>query len=312
MTVFAGHYGQLELKRFADTNALNLNISKSDLDVSRKRFTLSDKNFLDIQNGTITTGDRVSITTEDSRGLPFRLFTNLENTEFIDNPKVSNGYLPIEFFANVDAMGAIRMYRSFADAIANSGENYLAIPLTVANGSEPWSVSVNLLPGAFNSVGKVLGFEISTERETVDTTSLGDAFRGFSNSGISGSGKVDCLFDFKNFESEEVPLAIAQLVQKIEIGSRFLGRFYLLEPSGDPPPGFSIFDGVFYELNGLFVRSSFVIRADLIAECSFDFITSGEFILQAGATPVPITTEDDVNIVNETTLEDLGVLNETD
>ena len=312
MTVFAGHYGDLELKRFADTRILNFNITRADLDVGRKRFAFSDKNFLDIRKGTITTGDRIRVTTSDSRGLPFRLYTNVSNTEFQDNPTESNGYLPVEFFANVDSMGAIRMYRTFADAIANTGDKYLAVPISTPSGSDPWKVDVSILPGTFNAVGKVLGFEISTERETVDTTSLGDAFRGFTHSGISGSGKVDCLFDFKDVDGEEVPLAIAQFVQKIEIGSKFVGRFYLLEPSQDPPPGFTSDDGVFYEVNGIFVRSSLVIRADLIAECSFDFITSGEFILQAGATPVAITTEDDVKLGNETTLEDLGVLNETD
>jgi hypothetical protein len=54
------------------------------------------------------------------------------------------------------------------------------------------------------------------------------------------------------------------------------------------------------------------MRADQIAECSFDFITAGEFKLRSGDSPVDLTTEGDVSIGNESTLEELGVLQEDD
>jgi hypothetical protein len=310
VTVFAGHYGSIELKRLGEANPFNLYISAEDLDVARKRFTLSESNGLDLPFGTITTGDRVRLTTADSRGLPFRLYTNAANTTFIDNP--AGGNVPIEFFANVDAMGAIRMYRTFADASLNSGSQYLAIPLSKSLSSGKWNVSMTLLPGSFNEVGRVQGFTLSTERETADTTSLGDKYKHFSASAISGSGSVDCLFDLRNVGAEELPLAIAQIIQKIEIGSRFAGKFYILEPFGSQPLGYAATEGVFYQVEGMFVRSSMTVRADQIVECSFDFITSGEFLLRAGDNPVAITTEDNVSIGNDATLDELGVLIESD
>jgi len=309
MTVFAGHYGSLDLKRLADTRVLNLQITAEDINDLRKRFAISDRRGLDLPQGTITTGDRVQISTNDARGLPFRLYTNPENTTYVDNP--TGDYLPIEFFANVDAMGAIRMYRTFAGALSNSDEEYLAVPLPVSPSDPTWDVQVATLPGAYHQVGRVQGFTFSTERESVDTTTLGDNYRGFSHAAISGSGSVDCLFDFQNVDGNEVPFAIAELIQKIEIGSRFQGKFYILEPSGDQPKGFNSTEGVYYEVNGMFVRSSMTVRADQIVECSFDFITSGQFFLRAGDNPISIATEDDVNIGNETTLEDLGVLRES-
>jgi hypothetical protein len=54
------------------------------------------------------------------------------------------------------------------------------------------------------------------------------------------------------------------------------------------------------------------MRADQIAECSFDFITAGEFKLRSGDSPIDLTTEGDVSIGNESTLEELGVLQEDD
>lgn len=77
MTVFAGHYGSVELKRVGDSHVLDLEITKSDLYVSRKRFALGMANSLDLPFGTITTGDRIRISTQDARGLPFRSIQTL-------------------------------------------------------------------------------------------------------------------------------------------------------------------------------------------------------------------------------------------
>ena len=307
MTVFAGHYGNIAFKRLGDDKSLSLFISKQDIDQPRKRIALSNENGLDLSFGTITTGDRVRIATKDVRGLPFRLYRNAANTTYVDNPKE-----PIEFFANVDAMGAIRMYRTFNGAMSNSGLEFMAVPLTPAADSVPWSVNVTLLPGNFNSLGRIQGFTLSTERENVDISVLGDKYKHFLPSAISGSGSVDCLFDLNQVASEELPLAIAQLIQKIEIGSRFEGKFYLLEPFGAQPVGYASSIGVYYQAEGLFIRSSMTVRADQIVECSFDFVTSGEFILRTGENPVALTTENNVSIGNDATLDELGVLVESD
>jgi hypothetical protein len=307
MTVFAGHYGSIELKRVGDSHALDLEIAKSDLYVSRQRFSLGTATGLDLPFGTITTGDRIRISAKDDRGLPFRFYKNADNTQYIDNPNASIG--PLEFFANVDTLGAIRMYRTFTDAIANPGVRYLAVPLNQTS-TVPWQVRVNLLPGSFNQLGQVTGFTLSTERETVDTTALGGKYRDFTSSAISGGGTLDCLFSFKNVIGEEIPLALSQLIQKIEVGSRFQGKFYILEPGNPQPPGYLTNEGVFYEVNGIFTKSAMTVEADQIAECSFDFLTAGEFKLRAGDSPVDLRTENNVSIGKESTLEELGVIEE--
>lgn len=310
MTVFAGHHGSIEFKRVGGAHQFNLQINPADIVYTRKRFTLSTLQGLDLDFGTITTGDRIRINGTSSRGLPFRFYTNAANTTYIDDPGASVG--PLEFFANVDAMGAIRMYRNFGDAIANPDARYLAVPLNKSEGDAPWPVTVDLLPGAYNTLGEVQGFTISTDREAIDTTALGEKFRGFSASAITGNGSVDCLFSFKNMDNEEIPLALAELIQKVEVGSRFEGKFYILEPGPPQPPGYTAFEGVYYELQGILSRSAFTMRADQIAECSFDFITAGEFKLRSGDSPVDLATEDNVSIGNESTLEELGVLQEDD
>ena len=310
MTVFVGHYGEIELRRIGSSNTLDLNISTSDLSFGRKRFTLGTEQGQDIPFGTITTGDRIKISTSDARGLPFRFYKNAANTVYIDDPGA--GVLPLEFYANVDTLGAIRMYRNFADAIANPGARYLAVPLEKASSSPSWQVKVNLLPGSYNTLGQVEGFQISTDRETVDTTALGNKYKDFSSSSISGSGSVDCLFSFKNVSGQEIPLALSQLIQKIEIGSKFAGKFYILKPGLPQPPGYTENEGVYYEVNGILTKSALTLRADELVECSFDFITSGEFNLRAGSAPIKLLTENDVSISEEATLDELGVLKETD
>jgi hypothetical protein len=310
MTVFAGHYGRIQFKRIGSSEAIDCSINSSDLDVARKRFTLGVQGGADLPFGTITTGDRVRITSADSRGLPFRWYRDVSNTSYVDNPGA--GILPLEFYANVDRMGAIRMYRSFADALSNPGVRYAAVPLAKASGSLPWRTTINLLPGSFNRLGLVQGFQITTDRESVDVTALGSKYKQFSASAISGSGSVDCLFEFKNLTGEEIPIALSQLIQKVEVGSKFFGRFYLLEPGTPQPPGYTITEGVYYEVDGMLTSSALTVRADQVVECSFDFITSGEFALRVGEGPVELTTENNVSIGNESTLEQLGVLMETD
>ena len=310
MTVFAGHYGSIELKRKGGPFVLDLSIVRQDIDFNRKRFSLSSRGGGEIPFGSITTGDRIRIETKDSRGFPFRFFRNAANTSFVDFPKQDIG--PLEFFANVDAMGAIRMYRNFAAALANPNNNYLAVPLEIAAGEPPWDVTVILMPGNYNTLGRVQSFTLSTERENVDTTSLGDRFRGFSASAISGSGTVDCLFEFKNFTGQEISAALAELIQKVEIGSKFDGKFYLLRPGPPQPPGYTINEGAFYEVEGMLVRSGVTVTADQIVECSFDFVTTGEFVFRTGVSPIEIVTEAGVRIGNDSNLEDLGLLQELD
>lgn len=306
MTVFAGHYGQIEIKRIGGDEALQLRLSPENIATGRKRFSLGTKDGFDLPSGTINTGDRVRLTTQDSRGLPFRLFTNAANTTYIDNPAAAN--LPIEFFANIDAMGAMRMYRSFSDAINNSGSGFIAQPLSVSASEAPWDVTVNLVAGAFHKVGQVQGFTFSTDRESTDVTALGEQFRNFSQSAISGSGTVDCLFSFKNLNDEEIPLALCELVQKIEIGARFTGKFYLLEPRANQIPGYSTFEGVWYEVNGIMTRAGINVRSDQIVECSFDFISAGAFALRSGIAPQELITEGGVRIGNDSDLAELGLL----
>jgi hypothetical protein len=309
MTVFAGHYGAIELQRIGSGNALNLLISPENIDTGRKRIAFSTPEGKDIEFGLITTGDRLRITTSDARGLPLRLYTNAANTSYIDNP--SGGVLPLEFFANVDAMGQIRMYRTFKDAMANSGASYLAIPLAQSSSAAPWSIKVTQITGDYNFLGAVEGFTINTERNSVDTTALGDQYQNFQAAQINGSGSVDCKFDFKNINAEEMPIALCQLIQKIEIGSLFKGKFYLLEPGSPQPAGYTVSEGVYYELNGIMTKAGVEVRADQIVECSFDFVVNGEFKLRAGAGATDLVTEDNVSIGKESTLDQLGVLQES-
>jgi hypothetical protein len=306
MTVFAGHYGQVELKRVGGGGSINARISPANLLVSRKRINIGDPDGIDLPNGTITTGDRIRLTTSDSRGLPLRLYTNAANTTYIDNPGA--GVLPIEFFANVDAMGAIRMYRSFSDAINNPGVRFLAVPLSVSALAAPWQVDMSIVEGGFHKLGQVKGFTFSTDRDSTEITSLGERFKNFAQSGISGSGTVDCLFSFKNLNDEEIPLALCELVQKIEAGAKFAGKFYLLEPRVQQIPGYATNEGVWYEVNGIMTRAGITVQSDQIVECSFDFISAGAFALKSGVTPVEITTEADVRIGTDADLTELGLL----
>ena len=95
----------------------------------------------------------------------------------------------VKKFIHVDELDGIFLYDSFAHAVNGGTTN--ATALAVPSNSIPIEVTVE------NSVSRVLaqvnGFELNTERETVDTTALSEEFRSRINTLISGSGRMSCV-----------------------------------------------------------------------------------------------------------------------
>ena len=148
---------------------------------------------------------------------------------WIDHPDVDNSFTR---FIHVDAVGGIRFYESFSDAIAGKAAN--AVPLKKPGSSQAVELRV-VESGADNCLAKVTSYEITTSRETIDTTNLGALYRKQYESGlIQGQGQIECLWSAPGMcdgdgEDLEFSSYLARLCIRLVHGAAFHGFFFIYD-----------------------------------------------------------------------------------
>lgn len=287
MTLFAGHNGVVQLRRSTQKIVLNKQISSDDVNTTLNRFGF------DGSEDELLTGDFITITTEDPRGLAFLSpsFWSWTNTTVPLNKAA--------FYINVNTLGGLRVFSQFNDAINNNRAN--ETQLTEFTGG-PLSVEISVEDTNFNTLGKVTGYTLNTEREAVDITSLSDKFRQQYSAGlISGNGSIDVLFGYDTVVREETPLLLLQLIQRIETGSGFEASLFL---ATEQSYGSNL--DVWYQFGAIVTRAGVEVRGDNIISCAIDFLTTGEVRLQVGQAPSYVLQENLGKInLNEYTVDAL-------
>ena len=135
----------------------------------------------------------------------------------------------------------------------------------------------------FRHVANVKDFEMTTSRDQVDLTSVGDEFKSQYEAGlISGQGSMDCIWEHKTDpctegdSMPEFPVYLSQLAVRIQQGSDFDARFYIYhEPSASQ-------NSVWYETTCLINNVAVNVPAAGVIEAKVDFITSGQILLKTG------------------------------
>ena len=174
MTVYLGDHGFVELKR-ASGAPIRVAVGIADVNVRKRRFSFPE----DVQ-GELVTGDQIDLIRVGG--------ANLELIEGHDH-RDWRGYVYI------DIMGGIRLYESFEASIR--GNESGAVELSEI--SETHDLIIQTRNSRYRCLAQVKQFEFTTERETIDTTILGDQFRKRYEAGlISGQGRLDCFWDHKN------------------------------------------------------------------------------------------------------------------
>jgi hypothetical protein len=251
MTVYLGTFGKVELKRQADIRGLRSTIRVSDVNVTAKRFSF------EYEHGQLITGDKVQFASTDGSVLDF-----------------INGYTGTmaTYWVYVDDVGGIRLYNSFANAVNGLKAN--AVVLAQPGNAIPIRVDIR------NSVPKVLAqvnnYELNTERETVDTTTLSDEFRSRINTLMSGSGRMSCEWEYTGDTVNELPNYLVELTLRTKIGSNFHARFYL-KTTGYNPSGVAARsdDEVFYDFDAVITACAIQFQPGSIVQITADFITTG-------------------------------------
>ncbi len=276
MAVFLGNTGNIRLRRGSSQNygSFSDRIEPDDVNtfLNRLGFTSSLDNLL--------TGDRLEISTSDPRGLVCFAASAWDSATVEDT---------ISAYVNVNAVGGLRFFPSFEDAVNNVRANELSVAAFAGN---PIAIDYIVRDFRSNVLGNVRGYTFNTDRESIDVTALSDKFkRQYSAGLISGNGSIDCLFDYTSTGIKETPLLMLQLIQRVDIGSEFDLVLYVTDRSLD-----SSVTSVYYEMTALVTRAGVTLDTNNAIECSIDFVTTGEVRLLIGEPAGYVLKEDDDRI----------------
>jgi hypothetical protein len=293
MTVVLGNTGKIRLRRSAgkaDYTVLETVIEADDINMLLNRIGFDEA------NDNLLTGDRVEISTDDTRGLAF-IAKDTWPSQTVE--KTLTAYI------NVNAVGGIRLFDSMQDAINNNRATEYKLNALSSTGGI--NITIAVRDTISNVLGNVTSYVFNTDRESIDTTTLSDKFRRQYNAGIiSGSGTIDCLFNYETTGVNETPLLMLQLLNRIDIGSDIDLALYVVDRSEELNQA-----SVFYDMTATITKAGVnVVSGDLITT-SIDFVTTGEFRLLLGEPVSFLYTEDENRILVEKTLDFL-VQEETD
>lgn len=283
MAVFLGNTGHIRLRRGSNVNYGSFTDSIKPDDVTTALNRLSFDAALD----NLLTGDRLVISTDDTRGLVC-FDPTAWGTGVVENN--------ISAYINVNAAGGLRFFPRFEDAVNNNRAAELPVYAFTGN---PINIDYTIRDTRFNILGNVTGYSLNTDREAIDVTSLSDKFRQQYSAGIiSGNGSIDCLFDYTTTGVKETPLLMLQLIQRVDVGSQIDIALYLTDKSFDDS-----LTSVYYETSAVITRAGVNVAAGDVIECTIDFVTNGEIRLLIGEPAAYILKEDDDLIELEQSLD---------
>jgi len=283
MTFFLGSQGNIRLRRGTDSvfGVLPETIGLDDISTTLNR--IGTANGID----NLFTGDKVNIETTDARNLLFIPGSNWSSGTVQDTYST---------FVNVNAAGGLRLYPTFADAVNNVRANEIALQSFTG---DPIATTITVRDFGSNILGDVTGYEFNASREQVDTTALSDKFKNQYNAGlISGSGRIECIFNNATDGAKETPLLMLQLIQRLDLGCAFDLFLYLVDRDLNPAE-----QSVFYSLTAVVTNSGVSVDLDDAIRCTLDFVTTGELKLVVGTLAEYLLKEDDDRIRQEQSID---------
>jgi hypothetical protein len=285
MSVYLGTHGEIELQRQFDGGELKSTINPSDVNATSKRFSF------DFEHGQLISGDQVEITSTDGTAL-----------DFIDSYTKTS----VKKFIHVDELDGIRLYDSFADAVNGGTANAIAL----AAPANDLPIKVTVANAKYLVLAQVNGFELNTERETVDTTALSEEFRSRISTLMSGSGRMSCFWEYTGNTSQELPNYLVELSLRTRVGSQFKARFYIKRTDYNPG-GVAANDNdeIFYEFTGVLTGCAVQFAPDNTVQIQADFISTGTIQLRMNLeVPSKLLQEDDSQLVTEQSADDVIAL----
>ena len=142
-------------------------------------------------------------------------------------------------------------------------------------------ITVDVVNVRYECVAQIRDWEITTNRQTVDTSILGEEYRQFYDQGlISGQGQINAIWDYKftpcdDFFDEQAELAnyFAELVIRFREGARFCGYFTIYRDDTE---------AVWYECDCICTSVGMNFAPGQVIDSTIQFITTGQIRLIRG------------------------------
>ena len=270
MSVYLGSEGEVELQRVETGRGLRSELAPSDVNVGRKRFSV------DFALGALITGDLITIAVDNGATL-----------ELVSG----HSYPDWTGYVHVDEVGGIRLYSTFAFALAGGITNALAL----VTPSDTRAIKITTQTDLFKCVAQVKSFDMTTSRDLVQTTSLSQEFQSQYEAGlISGQGRMSCFWEHQTGTSEtlEFSVYLARLVLRLQQGARFRGKFYIYKNEQND-------SSVWYECDCIVSSVQVSVEPGEAITTEIDFVTTGLITLREDSFVNYILQEDSNKILLE-------------
>ena len=255
MTVYLGNAGNIELTRDSG-DAIAGTITPANVNTAKGMFSF------DFSSGAFVTGDFVE-------------FSSASTLSFVSGWAYPKG----NWFVSVDQLGGLRLYNTYSNAVAGTSNNRVAL----ATPGSSIAITCTILNSVPRVLGQIVRFELSTDREAVDTTGLGDEFRNQYSTLITGSGSIECIFDYAVAGETEVAVYLHNLLLRQQFGSDFKANLYILS-EGQAQGANAANDSIWYEISGVMTQAAISCVAGDIISSTFTFVTTGEIKLRVQTT----------------------------
>ena len=272
MAIYLGDAGHIEIKRREMNNVFVSDLDPEDVNLDLQRFSFDGIE----SESLLLSGDRVR----------FENATAGENLVLVEGVSDTG----VTRYVHVDPIGGIRLYDTFSAAI--SGERRGALPLKKAGGLQ--KIEAHLEDTDYRCLAQVTDYNITTSRETLDLTNLGDEFRRNYASGlISGQGECTAFWDYEHYGSEAVEFSqyLAQLVLRMKLGAAFNGHFYIKKPNCTPiasdcdPGQTALDDSIWWEAQCIVTNVAMSFEPGETIRSQIQFVTTDQFQLKSGTVP---------------------------
>lgn len=283
MSVYLGNSGGVKIRRTGEPYQCNL--SKDDVDAGQKRFSIDfDPDYDAPRPSPLITGDQVKFSTADGS-------TDLELVDGLTDTDVTR-------WVHVDQAGGIRLFDSYSKAVTGAK----ADAETLVAPSDDQEIIIDVQNLRYNCVAQMRTWELTTQRETVDTSILGEEYRQFYDQGmISGQGTISAIWDYKytpcddDFEDDaELANYFSQLVIRFREGSKFQAAFTVF--CGED-------ESVYYECDCICTSVGMNFSPGQVIDSTIQFITTGQIALKQGEPPSYLLLEGSTRAQDEILLE---------
>ena len=276
MSIYLGTKGKIKVQR-KFTEILRGTVNASDVNTTKKRFSF------DFTHGDLITGDQVEFTSTDGTVLDFVAAAGWAGGAQLTSGK---GYI------HVDDLDGIRLYDTFSKAINGGSANAIATATPSADAPIRYEVANTIS----RILGQVVSYELNTDRETVDITALGDSFRNRYSSILSGNGRLECFWDYRDTVGSneyEVPHYLAELLLRTKSGSSFNADFFVKYEGYSPSGAAGTSDDlIWYDVTGVLTGCAFAFQPNNLVKLTANFVTTGPIELK-------VATEAEYKILQE-------------